>query len=191
VPSSSNLIYDFSTLTGPDPLEYARFTSTVGTVGYETAAVLLTEFAALVNPSANTVTDYQYAMWNLFNSSTTVNSTQATLESAAKALVTSNNSYATSAYAHLVIYTPTAAFASNQEFLGLNTTVSPEPALWPVLALAILGATLFRAQSRHAAERQPQSEFVRAPARCPSTTTVAPPVKQPIMAAIPLSRGLC
>jgi PEP-CTERM motif-containing protein len=142
VPSSSNLIYDYSSLTGVEPLEYARFQ---GIQNYETAAVLLTELGAQVNPSANTVTDYQYALWNLFTpGSAPANLTQQNLESAALSLVQSDSPTATASYSRLAIYTPTAPYASNQEFLGLRTP-TPEPATWLLL---LVGCALMAAGTR-------------------------------------------
>jgi hypothetical protein len=142
VPSSSNLIYDYSSLTGVEPLQYARFQ---GIQSYETAAVLLTELEAQVNPSANTVTDYQYALWNLFTpGSAPANLTQQNLENAALSLVQSDSPMATASYSQLVIYTPTGPYAGNQEFLGLQTP-TPEPATWLLL---LSGSALLAVRSR-------------------------------------------
>jgi|SRR5579872_2537511 len=140
MPSSSNLLYDYSTLTGPDALEYARFP---GLETYETAAVLLSEFTATANPTDNTVTDYQYALWNLFEPDVTINGKQQTFISDAQGLVLANSPQATSTYAGLAIYTPTQDYASNQEFLAWQA--APEPDLAPMLML--IGATLLVARS--------------------------------------------
>jgi hypothetical protein len=132
VGTGDQLVYDYSTLTGPRPLQYARFTDTTA---YETAAVLLSQLASMLNPAANTVTDYQYAIWNLFLPSTAINATQSGLQSTARGMV----SNATSSM--LVIYTPTEAISSNQEFLGLD---APEPGTAMLLALAGFGLLLKR-----------------------------------------------
>ena len=138
---SPALVYHYSTLTGPDPLAYARFS---GAQNYEAAAVLLGDLAGMPNPSANTVTDYQYALWHLFSPlSAPANQTQIDLEDAALALVRADSPQALETYSHLKIYTPTAAFASNQEFLGLDTPVpTPEPAsgLMLLVGLALVAA---------------------------------------------------
>jgi hypothetical protein len=142
VPSSSNLIYYSSSLTGVEPLQYARFQ---GIQTYEAAAVLLTELGSQANPSANTVTDYQYAVWNLFTpGSAPANLTQQNLENAALSLVHSDSPMATGSYSHLVIYTPTEPYAGNQEFLGLHTP-TPEPATWLLL---LSGSALLAVRSR-------------------------------------------
>ncbi|HEV2445023.1 MAG TPA: PEP-CTERM sorting domain-containing protein [Candidatus Sulfopaludibacter sp.] len=138
---SPALVYHYSTLAGPNPLQYARFQSVQN---YEAAAVLLTGLAAVANPSANTVTDYQYALWHMFSPlSAPANQTQTDLENAAMALVQADKPQALETYSHLKIYTPTAAYASNQEFLGLDTPVpTPEPAsaVMLLLGLALVAA---------------------------------------------------
>ena len=65
MPSPSNMIYDYSTLTGADPLQYAMFDKSK----YQEAAVLVYELAEMPNASADMVTDYQYALWNLMTPS--------------------------------------------------------------------------------------------------------------------------
>jgi hypothetical protein len=151
MPSSSNLIYDYSTLGGTQPLQYARFTGVNETRNYEEAAVLL---VGLSNDIANHVatakdiTDIQYALWNLFDPSLTINSSQQGKQTAALSIVDAGGQSALNDYKQLVIYTPTAAYASNQEFLGLNTPVgAPEPSAAPLLAL-LFGAGWFAAQRR-------------------------------------------
>lgn len=143
MPSSSNLIYYYSTLTGPDPLEYVRFTKGNEIRNYEEAAVLLARLSAEVvagSATADEITNYQYAVWNLFDpSEAKVNSAQKDLQRAAFDTVRAGGRTALDAYSRLAIYTPTAAFAGNQEFLGFNAPVgAPEPSAAPVLSL-ILG----------------------------------------------------
>ncbi len=154
VGSGQTFVYDYSTLDGANPLQFARFTGPETVVGhaialtetqaYETAAVLVGELSALSNPSNNTVTDYQYALWSLFTPSTPMNSTQGNLLLAAADLVLSSNAgdqAKVQTYAsELQIYTPTERDASNQEFLAINPS-APEPAGWllmGVIALAFL-----------------------------------------------------
>ena len=141
IPSSEEA--DLSTLTGPDPLQYARFS---GLQTYETAAVLVSELASLSNPSDNTVTDYQYALWNLFDSAAPANATQQSLISDAQWLVLSDSPLAEQAYARLAIYTPTEQYASNQEMLGLLPT--PEPATAPMLAALMVSLLAARSWGR-------------------------------------------
>jgi hypothetical protein len=145
MPSSSNLIYDYSTLTGPDPLQYVRF----NTANYDEAAVLVWELAETRNPSANTITDYQYALWNLMTPSASLVPGRVALEQAlqtsALAMVDNpvDSQFLTSSvYNYIRIYTPTAAYASNQEFVEYAT---PEPNLaWPAAFLLLLGAAALR-----------------------------------------------
>lgn len=151
MPSTSYLTFDYSTLTGSNPLQYARFTGPNETRNYEEAAVLLVGLAnyeAGGHATGDGITDYQYALWNLldpYNSQTNTsgaqaNANQQALQTSALSIVNAGGQAALNDYNRLVIYTPTAAYASNQEFLGLNTpTGVPEPAAAPILAL-ILGA---------------------------------------------------
>jgi hypothetical protein len=137
----STVVFDYSLLTGPNPLQYARFSSKQT---YEVAAVLVTEYAGLSHPSASTVTDYQYALWNLFEpSSAPATLAQKGLQSSAVSLVLANSPQATAAYDRLEIYTPVTLYASNQEFLEVSS--APEPGLGPLLA--VLGITLIAARS--------------------------------------------
>jgi hypothetical protein len=138
MPSSSNMIYDFSTLTGADPLQYAMF----GKSKYEEAAVLVYELAELSNASADMVTDYQYALWNLMTPSAPLDVSRAAQEQAlqSNALAMVNNSadaqfLTTSVYAYTNIYTPTAAYTGNQEFVEY---AAPEPNLGWAVALFLL-----------------------------------------------------
>lgn len=149
---SGNMIYDFSTLGGTGQLQNARFTGAAMVADYEEAAVLVWELANYMSAngahaSSDAITDYQYALWNIFdpyNSSTNpqgvkLNSAQSTLQSAAWNLVnTESPMLAADVYPNLRIYTPDAngGSASNQEFLQF---AAPEP---ESVVLVILGAAL-------------------------------------------------
>jgi hypothetical protein len=141
VPSSSNMIYDYSTLTGADPLQYAMFSK----ANYDEAAVLVYELAETPNPSAATIEDYQYALWNLMTPSVSLVAGRVTQEQAlqANALAMVNNAadakfLSSTVYAYTDVYTPTAAYAGNQEFFEYAT---PEPNLgWAAGFLLLVGA---------------------------------------------------
>lgn len=154
VGSGQNFSYYYSTLDGANPLQDVRFTGSETIVGhnivltetqaYETAAVLVGELSGISNPSHNTVTDYQYALWSLFTPATPMNITQGNLLLSAADLVLSSNAgdqAKVQTWAdELEIFTPTDRDASNQEFLALNPS-APEPAGWAlmgVIALAFL-----------------------------------------------------
>jgi hypothetical protein len=143
VPSSSNMIYDYSTLTGADPLQYAMFSK----ANYDEAAVLVYELAETPNLSANAITDYQYALWNLMTPSVSLVPGRVAQELALQttALAMVNNAVdaqflTSTVYAYTEVYTPSTAYAGNQEFLEYST---PEPSMgWPVgflLLLAVVG----------------------------------------------------
>jgi hypothetical protein len=136
------MIYDYSTLIGANPLQFAIFDKSK----YEEAAVLVYELAGLPNASADMVTDYQYALWNLMTPSGGLDTSRVSQEQAlqSNALAMVNNLadaqfLTTTVYAYTKIYTPTAAYAGNQEFVEYAT---PEPNLgWAVgLFLVLLTA---------------------------------------------------
>ena len=138
MPSSSNMVYDYSTLTGADPLQYAMFDKSK----YEEAAVLVYQLAELPNASADMVTDYQYALWNLMTPSARLDPSRVAQEQALQnnALAMVNNFadagfLASTVYAYTKIYTPTAAYAGNQEFVEYPT---PEPNLGWAVGLFLL-----------------------------------------------------
>ena len=127
---SGNLTYSLSTLTGGSPLEYARFIdpnhwdSTF--VKYEEAAILLdglrqTGPGLLLDLTA----DYQYALWLLFTPSVVPpNATAQTLLNDATHSVQQGGAFNQLLYSELRIYTPTTAYASNQEFLQMGSPTS-------------------------------------------------------------------
>jgi hypothetical protein len=139
MPSSSNLIYDYSTLTGSNPLQYAMFDKSK----YDEAAVLVYDLAQIPNASDDIVTDYQYALWNLMTPGARLDPSRVSQEQALQnnALAMVNNIedagfLAATVYAYTVIYTPTAAYKGNQEFVEYAT---PEPNLgWAVGLLLLL-----------------------------------------------------
>ncbi|MGO9241026.1 MAG: hypothetical protein ACLQBJ_09465 [Bryobacteraceae bacterium] len=94
---------------------------------YETAAVLLYEFAALGAVSNDTAGAYNFALWDLFDPSAPTYGTgptgSAALLTGAESIVASGGIAA--AYDELEVLTPTPGAASNQEFLFLeqNDTV--------------------------------------------------------------------
>lgn len=116
------------------------------TQAYELAAVLLTNFDAATpglsgTALSHTITDYQYALWYLFENNLTVDGTNEQLNNnsledlfTAYALVTSTSSLdqdtVAADAANLVIYDDVPKSAG-QEFLGLDTPVAtPEPGAW-------------------------------------------------------------
>jgi hypothetical protein len=161
---SGPMIYDFSTLTGSTPLQYARFAQPIAPSTtpsaeeiqlYDEAAVVLWQFSQQHSPSNDTVTAYQYALWNLMNPGVTLYSPLKTQEqqiqnTAYTYVTTSANAdfLATDVYPNLQIYTPTAAYSSNQEFLNYST---PEPGMLPVLGLALVGIGMWKRPTRQRA----------------------------------------
>jgi hypothetical protein len=126
---------------------------------YETAAVLLTNFDAATpgltgTALSDTITDYQFALWYLFDNSLTIDGTNETLNNnSLKYLFTaydlvastsrSNQDLVAADAANLVIYDDLPKSGA-QEFLGIDTQVAaPEPAGWILLSgcgLAFLSA---------------------------------------------------
>ncbi len=156
MPSSSNMIYYDSTLTGLNPLQYAMFataTPAANVQKYEEAAVLVYQLAQL-GPQAtgDQATDYNYALWNLMNPQAPLDPSRSAQEQAlqAGALAQVTNPADTafltnSVYAYTNVYTPTAPFGGNQEFLQYN---APEPA-FGLPAAAVLALTFaFRRRLR-------------------------------------------
>jgi hypothetical protein len=143
--------YNVSTLPA---LTFARFGNDAAAVAlYEQAALLLAgdgnTLAGLENvTSADDITAYQYALWNLFGAGVDdVNNAGALLLAASNDL--SNGTDYNSTFASLRVYTPTESASDNQEFLGLAgdtiTSDVPEPGSSVLLATGIVVlATLFR-----------------------------------------------
>jgi hypothetical protein len=138
MPSSANMIYDYSTLTGANALQYAMFDKSK----YEEAAVLVYQLAELSSASADIITDYQYALWNLMTPSASLDPSRVSQEQVlqSNALTMVNNLadaqfLTTTVYAYTNVYTPTAAYAGNQEFVEYAT---PEPNLGWAVGLFLL-----------------------------------------------------
>jgi len=154
VVQSGNMVYDFSSLGGAHQLQNARFTGPNMVANYDEAAALLWELATYpdiygVQPSANTITDYQYALWNIFdpyNSVTNpngvkVNSNQLALQTAAVNIVdTEGAMLAADVYPNVEIYTPdpNGGSTGDQEFLQY----APEPtSISLMLGALLIGAS--------------------------------------------------
>jgi hypothetical protein len=152
---SGNMVYDFSTLGGVGQLQNARFTGPNMTANYDEAAVLLWELSNYVSTngshaSADTITDYQYSIWNIFDpynsfsnpQGVKVNSNQTALQTAAVNMVdTQPAMLSADVYQDVRIYTPdpNGGSTGSQEFLQFST---PEPGS---LLMVIAGAALIGA----------------------------------------------
>jgi len=129
------------------------------TQAYDTAAVLVTELETAGN-TAQQIADYQYAIWDLMQPGASDSNNSSIKDSP---LDTNASSYLQSAFTAataatpaaatladekaLVIYTPTSAYSSNQEFIGLNTpTSTPEPST--CFLMAALGLLFCAPQAR-------------------------------------------
>ena len=135
-------------------LTFARFGNGSTAVAlYEQAALLLAgdgnTLAGLANvTSADDITAYQYALWQLFGAGVgNVNNSSALLLAAANDL--SNGTNYSSVFASLRVYTPTESAGENQEFLGLSSdpVASEVPEPGSILLLAT-GLALMIAVSR-------------------------------------------
>jgi hypothetical protein len=162
VPSPRTMIYDYSVLTGPNVLQYAMWGATPSAVvKYEEAAVLLFGLAqAGPNAAATTISDYQYALWNLMDPTAPLASGRSTqelaLQSAALAMVgdaSEQQFLSTAIYPSLKIYTPTAAFAGNQEFLQFVLTPVPEPSGRQLLTCILTACLIVFFVTRRAARK--------------------------------------
>ena len=148
---SGPLIYTVSTLAGSNPLQYARFADPLAweeSIARYQQAALLVDGMSHVSPLLNLAADYQYALWRLFTPSVTLpftSTAQTLLNESANALAnaSANN---LDIYSRLLIYTPTAPFASNQEFLALSpvplappptppSQPVPEPSAWVLMSI--------------------------------------------------------
>jgi hypothetical protein len=144
---SGNLRYTMASISA---LPQTRFAGPDALANYREAAILLygLEHLSAINESLSpniqlTVGDIQYALWNIFTpgSGNTAhsNSVLSLLNASTPGLPGVSELYSS-----LRIYTPTAAFASNQEFLQLSepqAEIEAEPAVPEpgTMALAIAG----------------------------------------------------
>jgi hypothetical protein len=126
-------------------LTYARFGSgATAQIKYAEAAVLLSgdgsTLAGLANVSdGGTITSYQYALWTLFSAGVpNVDSSALALLNTAQDDILNPTSKTLDAIHNLLIYTPTESAASNQEFLGIGSTVNTEATATPEPATVIL-----------------------------------------------------
>jgi len=149
---SGPFVFDYSVLAndisgGTLTDTHLRFYPASGAVTlYEEAALLLYDFAQLGSAATNpqgtaqqdTVVDYQYVLWGLFN--TGVNGNTITLNNSQKTLLgtvqgqLSNTALLTAALKSTAVYSPAD---SNQEFLQY---VTPEPG-----SMVLIGAGLMLA----------------------------------------------
>lgn len=158
-------VYDYSTLGGSTPLQHAMYSgATLVTTGgavtltqtkaYDTAAVIMYNLQSYVagTPTAQGITDYQYAIWNLFNPGTPPTGAPESggslqVQQDAYTAVLNNTTSAQAAESELVVYTPAPVPGpQNQEFLGLGTP-APEPASGALLA-GLFGAAWIGARRR-------------------------------------------
>lgn len=153
---SGDMLYDFSIPVGANALHDVRFTQGPKLQNYQEAAVLLWQLFDYVsisgpNTSGNIVTDYQYALWNIFDPFNThsnpdgvkINDNQAGLQTAALNLVNTQSAMLTaSAYPNIRIYTPDpqGGSISSQEFLQYAPT--PEPSTWAMLVAALISGAV-------------------------------------------------
>jgi len=149
---SGNMNYDESTVGGSNPLATVRFTGSNMVRNYDEAAVLVWQLYEYVSAtgskaSANTITDYQYALWNIFDpysatanpNGVQVNSNQSALQAEALNLVRTQSAMLTSTvYPQVRVYTPDPKGGStgSQEFLQFGAV--PEPGTLVLAAGALL-----------------------------------------------------
>jgi hypothetical protein len=148
---SSQIDFSVETLASLSGVDFTSgFSSISGNTlsqvqAYDTAAVLLTALDALTANSGNAqaIADYQYAIWDMMLPSganetfkdSPLDANALSDQRMAFAAVEANSSATKAEEQAMVIYTPTAAYSSNQEFLGVDTpTATPEPASWVLLA---------------------------------------------------------
>ncbi len=124
---SGPIDFTVSTLLGASILQYARFYDPKAAAGsitrYEEAAVLLDGLRNTGPGSILDLTaDYQYALWYLFTPTVNLpNQTAKTLLNDAALTVAKGDAATQALYSELVVYTPTAKYSSNQEFLQLKS----------------------------------------------------------------------
>lgn len=131
---SGPLAFDYSTLArsgNPGSLHFGGVAN--AQTLYDEAAVLDYDLYSLgPQASPENVTDYQYAIWNLFDSSMVLNSSQQALQANAVSAVTSSAGWLSTVYATTAVYTPDPMTnsAGNQEFLQYQVQTTPEPATY-------------------------------------------------------------
>jgi hypothetical protein len=165
---SPAMAFLLSTLTGADPLEYARFLNPneedLAVFRYRQAAWLVDGMSRTGRGSElNLTADYQHAIWHLFTPTAPLPSqtAQTLLDDAAAAV---QNGFTDPAVEErLRIYTPQYPYVSNQEFLGLappsllvagddpdpagEVMATPEPAAITTVAIGV-GLIILMALSR-------------------------------------------
>jgi hypothetical protein len=153
---SGPLDYSVSTLTGADPLQFARFADPSqfdsSVAKYEEAAILLNGLRQ-TGPSLllDLTADYQYALWMLFTPSVaSPNATAQTLLNDAASSVQQGGPSNEALYSELRIFTPDAGYSSNQEFLQMaadltlpppdlqESAATPEPAPAVLIGIGIV-----------------------------------------------------
>ena len=149
---SGPLTYLVSSMVGPNPLQFVRFTENAPE-RYHQAALLLDGLDHATPGLLDLTAEYQYALWHLFTPSTPMSVTAGTLltETAVRAATLRPEDMAI--YARLEVYTPAGSFATNQEFLRLARTpppfvgidppktggvATPEPGPGPLIAFGVL-----------------------------------------------------
>jgi hypothetical protein len=140
---SGNMVYDLSTVGGGNPLANVRFTGGNEVQNYDEAAVLVWQLYEYVSATgtkalANTITDYQYALWNIFDSGVQVNANQSALQAEALNMVQTQAAMLASAvYPEVRVYTPdpNGGSTGSQEFMQY---VAPEPGTLALVAGALL-----------------------------------------------------
>jgi hypothetical protein len=159
---SPPMVFLLSTITGPDPLEYARFVVPndldLSLFRYRQAAWLVDGMADTGGGGLLDLTaEYQYALWHLFTPSVRLPSqtSQTLLDRAAEAV---QNGFTDPAVEErLRIYSPAPPYASNQEFLALAApaNATPEPAALSTvvigIALILIAALARRVRRRRSA----------------------------------------
>ncbi len=163
---SGMLVYAVSTLTGDRILQSARFIDHQDWSGsvlkYQEAAFLLD---GLTRAGPSRAGDYQFALWHLFTPRAALPSSSALRLLNQAAAAAQGGELSEEFYSRLRVYTPTAAYASNQELLqwlpemddrepGGEDMATAEPGTWWLLAGGLLIGTSCgskRLWSRHAA----------------------------------------
>jgi hypothetical protein len=161
---SGNMLYDSSTIGGSNQLANVRFTGSNEVRNYDEAAVLVWQLYEYVSATgtkalANTITDYQYALWNIFDpynaasnpNGVQVNASQIALQTTALHMVdTQATMLSGTVYPEVRFYTPDPKGSSmgSQEFVGVTT---PEPGTLPLAAgvLLIAAGLAMRSRLRH------------------------------------------